>query len=93
MPAAGQLIISTVDEWFTASSAAAVAMRDTDQQLIIQQQAPCQQAGEAWTSEPVLPGNAGFPELGVADFEMGSFDVDSIWSGMDDLWYTQPQFV
>ncbi|KAF7054072.1 hypothetical protein CFC21_061828 [Triticum aestivum] len=77
-------------EWFTTAcdaSSAAATMCDTDQ--LIQQQAPSQLAG-TWTSEP-LP-SLGFPELGVADFEIGSFDVDSIWS-MDDLWYTQPQFV
>ncbi|KAI4994391.1 hypothetical protein ZWY2020_029439 [Hordeum vulgare] len=81
-------------EWFTtacdassaAAAAAAAAMCDTDQ-LIQQQQS---QLAGAWTSEP-LP-SLGFPELGVADLDMGSFDVDSIWS-MDDLWYTQPQFV
>ncbi|CAM0872932.1 unnamed protein product [Alopecurus aequalis] len=80
-------------EWFTTAcdASSATAMCDTDQliQQQQQQQAPCQ-LGETWTSEP-LPG-LGFPELGVADFEIGSFDVDSIWS-MDDLWYTQPQFV
>ncbi|KAM0914175.1 hypothetical protein ACQ4PT_011711 [Festuca glaucescens] len=77
-------------EWFTttcdATSAAAICNTD---QLIQQQQAPCQ-LGETWTSVP-LPGLE-FPEPGVADFDIGSFDVDSIWS-MDDLWYTQPQFV
>ena len=79
-------------EWFTTAcdASSAAAMCDTNQ-LIEQQQAPPCQLGEAWTSEP-LPGHVGFPELGVADFEIGSFDVDSIWS-MDDLWCTQPQFV
>ncbi|VAI06263.1 unnamed protein product [Triticum turgidum subsp. durum] len=80
-------------EWFTTAcdaSSAAATMCDTDQLIQQQQQqAPSQLAG-AWTSEP-LP-SLGFPELGVADFEIGSLDVDSIWS-MDDLWYTQPQFV
>uniref|UniRef100_A0ACD5YLL4 Uncharacterized protein n=1 Tax=Avena sativa TaxID=4498 RepID=A0ACD5YLL4_AVESA len=77
-------------EWFSTAcdASSAGAMCDTNQ--LIQQQAPCN-LGEAWTSEP-LPVPAGFPDLGVADFEIGSFDVDSIWS-MDDLWYTQPQFV
>jgi myb proto-oncogene protein len=76
-------------EWFTAAcdASSTAAMCDTEQLIQQQQQAPCQ-LGEAWTSEP-LPSIA-FPELGVADFEIGSFDVDSIWS-MDDLWYTQPQ--
>ncbi|KAL6902249.1 hypothetical protein ACP4OV_005125 [Aristida adscensionis] len=74
-------------DWFTtacdASSAAAV--HDTD--LIAAAQPPAQQqpclllAGETWPSE--------LPELGVADFEIGSFDVESIWSMDEDLWYTQ----
>ncbi|XP_047072653.1 transcription factor MYB2-like [Lolium rigidum] len=74
-------------EWFTTAcdASSAGAMCHTDQLIQQQQQAPCQ-VGEAWTPEQ-LPG-LGFPELGVADFEIGSFDVDSIWS-MDDLWYTQ----
>jgi transcription factor MYB, plant len=47
-----------------------------------QQQQPCL-LGETWTSE--------FPELGAADFGIGSFDVESIWSMDDSLWYTQAQ--
>ncbi|KAF0914910.1 hypothetical protein E2562_032825 [Oryza meyeriana var. granulata] len=71
-------------EWFTtacdASSATGVAMRDTELA-----QPPCQ-AGETWTSESSLPGLS-FPDLAVADFEIGGFDVDSFWTSMeDDLW-------
>ncbi|KAL5217045.1 hypothetical protein ABZP36_017729 [Zizania latifolia] len=73
-------------EWFSttacdASSAAAAAMRDAELA-----QPPCQ-VGQTWTSESSLPG-LGFPELAVTDFEIGSFDVESIWSMDDDLWYT-----
>ncbi|RLN43501.1 transcription repressor MYB6-like [Panicum miliaceum] len=76
-------------EWFTTAcdvSSAAVAMNDTvpaGQQQ--QQQQPCL-LGETWTSSEL-------PELGVADFEIGSFDVESIWSMDDNLWYTQTQGV
>ena len=68
-------------EWFTtacdASSAAAVL---AGQQ---QQQSSCL-LGETttWASSEL-------PELGVADFEIGSFDVESIWSMDDNLWFTQ----
>jgi myb proto-oncogene protein len=80
-------------EWFTtacdASSAAAVAMHhDTvlaGHQQQTQQQQPCL-VGETWASSEL-------PELGVADFEIGSFDVESIWSMDDNLWYTQAQGV
>ncbi|WVZ56737.1 hypothetical protein U9M48_007226 [Paspalum notatum var. saurae] len=75
-------------EWFTtacdASSAAAAGMHD-DTVLGLagqQQQQPCL-LGETWTSSSELP------ELGVADFEIGSFDVESIWSMDDNLWFAQ----
>lgn len=72
-------------EWFITAcdASSAAAMCDTD---LTPQQPPCQ-LGEAWAYEP-MPG-LGFPELGVTDFEMGGFDVESIWSMDDDLWYTQ----
>jgi myb proto-oncogene protein len=77
-------------EWFTTAcdaSSAAVAMHDTvlDEQQRQQQQPPCL-LGETWSSSEL-------PELGVADFEIGSFDVESIWSMDDNLWYTQTQGV
>jgi len=64
-----------------ASSAAAVL---AGQQ---QQQSSCL-LGETttWASSEL-------PELGVADFEIGSFDVESIWSMDDNLWFTQAQGV
>ncbi|XP_062215791.1 transcription factor MYB2-like [Phragmites australis] len=73
-------------EWFTACDASsAAAMRDMDMITTqLPQQQPCL-LGETWTSE--------IPELGVADFEIGSFDVESIWSMDDNLWYTQTQGV
>ncbi|KAG8096217.1 hypothetical protein GUJ93_ZPchr0013g34701 [Zizania palustris] len=73
-------------DWFSttacdASSAAAAAMRDVELA-----QPPCQ-VGQTWTSsESSLPGT-GFSELAATDLEIGSFDVDSIWSMDDDLWY------
>ncbi|KAK3147417.1 hypothetical protein QOZ80_3BG0282120 [Eleusine coracana subsp. coracana] len=76
-------------EWFTtacdASSAAAMPVRGMD--LIMSSQQEQQQTclvGDTWTSDE-------FPELGVADFEIGSFDVESIWSMDDSLWYTTTQ--
>ena len=72
-------------EWFTTAcdaSSAAVAMHDA---VLAGQQQPCL-LGETWTSSEL-------PELGVADFEIGSFDVESIWSMDDNLWYTQTQSV
>ncbi|CAN6301109.1 unnamed protein product [Urochloa humidicola] len=82
-------------EWFTtatacdaSSAAAAVAMHDAvlgGQQH--QQEQTCLLGDTTWTtaSSSELPG------LGVADFEIGSFDVESIWSMDDSLWYTQTQ--
>ena len=71
-------------EWFTtacdASSAAAVL---AGQQ---QQQSSCLLGETTWASSEL-------PELGVADFEIGSFDVESIWSMDDNLWFTQAQGV
>ncbi|GJN31295.1 hypothetical protein PR202_gb19677 [Eleusine coracana subsp. coracana] len=74
-------------DWFTtacdASSAAAMPVRGMDLMSTQQQQQPCL-VGDTWTSDE-------FPELGVADFEIGSFDVESIWSMDDSLWYTTTQ--
>ena len=71
-------------EWFTtacdASSAAAVL---AGQQ---QQQSSCLLGETTWASSEL-------PELGVEDFEIGSFDVESIWSMDDNLWFTQAQGV
>nr|CAB3496112.1 unnamed protein product [Digitaria exilis] len=73
-------------EWFTtacdASSSAAVSMHDT---VLASQQQGCL-IGETWASSEL-------PELGVGDFEIGGFDVESIWSMDDNLWYTQTQGV
>jgi transcription factor MYB, plant len=71
-------------EWFTTACDASSAgvMRGMDLGTQQQQQQPCL-LGETWTSE--------FPELGAADFGIGSFDVESIWSMDDSLWYTQAQ--
>ncbi|BAF11851.1 transcription factor MYB2 [Oryza sativa Japonica Group] len=76
-------------EWFTtacdaSSATGGVAMRDTELELA---QPPCQ-GGQTWTtSESSLPGLT-FPDLAVADFEIGGFDVDSFWTSMEDdqLW-------
>jgi transcription factor MYB, plant len=80
-------------EWFTtacdASSAGVMRgmdlINDHQQQQPQQQQQPCM-LGETWTSSEL-------PELGVADFDIGSFDVESIWSMDDSLWYTQAEGV
>ncbi|CAL4922360.1 unnamed protein product [Urochloa decumbens] len=86
--------VGGAEEWFAAATAcdassAAVAMHDAvlgaGQQH--QQQEPCLLGETAWTASSELP------ELGVADFEIGSFDVESIWSMDDSLWYTQTQGV
>lgn len=74
-------------EWLTtgaccdASSAAAAAVV-----LGGQQQQSCLVGETSWASSEL-------PELGVADFEIGSFDVESIWSMDDSLWFTQAQGV
>uniref|UniRef100_A0A0D9VTC6 Uncharacterized protein n=1 Tax=Leersia perrieri TaxID=77586 RepID=A0A0D9VTC6_9ORYZ len=49
---------------------------------------PACQVGQSDLSSS-LPAAAGlgFPDLAVADFEISGFDVDSIWSMDDDLWY------
>ncbi|XP_062211048.1 transcription factor MYB2-like [Phragmites australis] len=71
-------------EWFTTAcdASSAAAMHDTGLIAQQQQQQPYL-LGETSTSE--------LPELGVADFEIGSFDVESIWSMDENLWYTQTQ--
>ncbi|CAN6312996.1 unnamed protein product [Urochloa humidicola] len=76
-------------EWFTAATAcdassAAVAMVGQQHQ----QEQPCLLGETTWTAS-----SSELPELGVADFEIGSFDVESIWSMDDSLWYTQTQGV
>ncbi|CAD6203377.1 unnamed protein product [Miscanthus lutarioriparius] len=72
-------------EWFTtacdASSAAAVLAGQQQQQ-----QSSCLLGETTWASSEL-------PELGVVDFEIGSFDVESIWSMDDNLWFTQAQGV
>ncbi|CAN6289635.1 unnamed protein product [Urochloa humidicola] len=73
------------DEWFAA--AAVLGGAGQQQQ---QQHEPCLLGETTWTASA----SSELPELGVADFEIGSFDVDSIWSMDDDsLWYTQAQGV
>jgi transcription factor MYB, plant len=76
-------------EWFTtacdASSAGVMHGMDLISAQQQQQQQPCM-LGETWTSSEL-------PELGVADFDIGSFDGESIWSMDDSLWYTQAQGV
>ncbi|KAL6645686.1 hypothetical protein ACP70R_017294 [Stipagrostis hirtigluma subsp. patula] len=71
-------------EWFNTACDASSAAAMPDTGMIVtqqQQQQPCLIGGETWPSE--------LPELGVADFDMGGFDVESIWSMDDNLWYTQ----
>ncbi|PWZ07383.1 Transcription factor MYB78 [Zea mays] len=78
-------------EWFTTtcdatSSTAAVLLAGHQHQQ--QQQWSCLLGEATWASSSELP------DLGcVADFEIGSFDVESIWSTDDSLWFTQAQGV
>uniref|UniRef100_A0A804R7T8 MYB transcription factor n=1 Tax=Zea mays TaxID=4577 RepID=A0A804R7T8_MAIZE len=79
-------------EWFTttcdASSSTAAVLLAGHQQQQQQQQWSCLLGEATWASSSELP------DLGcVADFEIGSFDVESIWSTDDSLWFTQAQGV
>ncbi|TVU47271.1 hypothetical protein EJB05_06866 [Eragrostis curvula] len=77
-------------DWFTTACDATSAAGMPSMNYLTthqQQQQPCL-LGETWTTTSELP------DLGVGDFEIGgSFDVESIWSMDDSLWYTQAQGV
>ncbi|KAG0551355.1 hypothetical protein BDA96_01G416200 [Sorghum bicolor] len=73
-------------EWFTTAC-------DASSAVLAGQQQQQQQQSSCLLGETTTWASSELPELGVADFEIGSFDVESIWSMDDNLWFTQAQGV